>query len=658
MKGISRRDFLKGAVVAAGAAAAAGIPVLAESEKLYTPGTYMAEAHGVQRVIVSVTFDESSIVDVQVNASGESEHIGQLAVGVVVDQIMEAQSAEIDGIGGATLTSRAIKEAVQLCILQAKGEIPVMEISMDEPAEEVPAWLGAEPEIPEDLIADTWTTDILIVGAGAGGLAAAAYAADKGYDFRLIEKVDSVCRARGWYAAVDSELMKESGAEPVDRSRLRRELQRASSGKCNMKVFNTWINESAAMHDFVTKVYAELDPEAVCTPTVGEEAAWPAVDDTGYYFPNIEHTWSSKVARNRNDAYKMYLENRGYAIDFNTSLIKLEKDGDRVCGAIARKTDSGEYVRIVANQGVILTTGGYPANPDMMKALDPMGSSVVTCLVCSPTNQGDGIKAALWAGASMQPESAPMIFDRGILKPGLDAGYFHLEDGNDIVMTDEGQFGMGSQPFLKVNRRGERFANESGTYDNILYAAYNQPGHVYAMVFDNNMPEDVQRFHTIGCSAGVRKNAEARLEQFIEKTEDGWTFMADTLDELADKMGFEGEAKETFLATCERYNELYDMQNDEDFGKPAYRLSELRNGPFYGFWMGGCLLTTEQGILTNEKAQAIDENKDVVEGLYVAGDCSGGFFYNNYPCLLPGVACGRTMTMAIKAVKVASGEEM
>ena len=95
----------------------------------------------------------------------------------------------------------------------------------------------------------------------------------------------------------------------------------------------------------------------------------------------------------------------------------------------------------------------------------------------------------------------------------------------------------------------------------------------------------------------------------------------------------------------------------EDFGKPAYRLSEIRKPPFYGFWLGACILTTEQGILINEKAQALDEDRKPIPGLFVTGDCTGGFFVNNYPCVLPGIAMGRTMTFAIKAVKVAMGEE-
>ena len=133
--------------------------------------------------------------------------------------------------------------------------------------------------------------------------------------------------------------------------------------------------------------------------------------------------------------------------------------------------------------------------------------------------------------------------------------------------------------------------------------------------------------------------------------------MADTLEELADMLGFAGESKENFLATCARYNELYEKQEDVDFGKQAYRLSALKTAPYYGFWMGACLLTTEQGILVNEKAQALGTDGQPIGGLYVCGDCSGGFFVNNYPCLMPVIAMGRNMTFAIKAVKVACGDE-
>jgi hypothetical protein len=292
----------------------------------------------------------------------------------------------------------------------------------------------------------------------------------------------------------------------------------------------------------------------------------------------------------------------------------------------------------------------------MMEQLDPMGVAVTTYNNAWPLDTGDGIKAACWIGADMQQEPAPMLFDRGIIAPGIDAGYAVTAAGDKYFPATEGQFNVSTQPFLKVNRKGERFTNESGSYDHMSYAAYGQPGHVYAVIFDAKMPDDVQRFHTIGCSAGTRNNPQGQLDAFAKQVEKGNAFIADTIEELADKLGFEGEAKETFLATVDRYNDLFDAQEDTDFGKAAYRLSSLREAPYYGFWTGACLLTTEQGILCNEKAQVVDKDKNVIPGLYVCGDNAGGFFVNNYPCVFAGIAMGRNMTFAIKAVKTAFGE--
>ena len=127
---------------------------------------------------------------------------------------------------------------------------------------------------------------------------------------------------------------------------------------------------------------------------------------------------------------------------------------------------------------------------------------------------------------------------------------------------------------------------------------------------------------------------------------------ADTLEELGGLLGFEGEALEQFLATCERYNELFDAQEDADFGKEAYRLSELRMPPFYGCWFGGSLLGTLDGIRINSKMQALDENYEVVPGLYAAGDASGSFFNTNYPEYIPGLAASRSVTEGRQCVKM------
>ena len=177
------------------------------------------------------------------------------------------------------------------------------------------------------------------------------------------------------------------------------------------------------------------------------------------------------------------------------------------------------------------------------------------------------------------------------------------------------------------------------------------------MIHDANFREDVDRFHTIGCSALTRYipgMMEGQLEQYEGE---GLIMKADTIEELADKMGFAGADKDNFVATVARYNELYDKQNDEDFGKPASRLSAIRTAPFYGCWLGASLLCSMQGISITENCQAKDSNNEPIPGLYITGDMSGSFFQNNYPCVMGGTACGRTMTFAIKSIKQMAGLE-
>ena len=660
MKEITRRSFLKGALATTATAAVAGVvgipAATALAEGVYTPGTYTATAKGINTITATMTFSADAITDVVLDLSGETPGYGKDIAEALADALLKAQGAEIDAVSGSTITSKAVMEAANKCIQQAKGEIPVEVIEKKEAADGPADWLGEAPEIAETDIVETRNTDFLIVGAGNGGMAAAAYAAKQGYDFLVIEKGTTMARTRNWYGAIDSEDVLAAGEKPVDRARLRRELKRYASGKCNMAAFNTWINESAAMHKFIKDCYAKYSPDSVLTLTVGDEAVWPHAEESGFYFPICEHTWDRK--QDRRKMFEQMCNEAGHPVAYTTALVKLEKNAEgRVTGAIAQNTETKAYIRINAAKGVLLAAGGYSFNTQMMEALDPLAVAVTTSNVSWPTNTGDGIKAAMWVGAALQAEAAPMLFDRGIVAPGVDAGYVTLPSGDKVFPSEDGQFNMGSQPFLKVNRNGQRFTDESGTYDHMPFAAYNQPGHVYASIFDANMPEDVKRFHTLGCSAQTRNTPERQLQNVEKMAAQGKAAVADTIEELADKLGFTGKAKETFLATVARYNELYDAQDDADFGKQAYRLSAIRKAPFYGFWMGACILCTEQGILVNEKAQALATDGQPIPGLYVTGDMSGGFFVDNYPCLMPGIAMGRTMTFALKAVKVAMGEE-
>ena len=677
MNKISRKGFIKiaaaaamsgvtaGALAACNAASGSASASTSGAAGQYIPGTYEGTAEGISSTVkVTMTFSDSAVTDVVVDTSGETASFGAAAADELREQLLAAGSAEIDGVSGSTITSDAVMKAAKSCYAQAKGETVVSSVQL--PTGDESDWLGKEPDIDETAITETVDTDILIVGAGNGGMFAAAYAAANGLNFRVIEQNANVQDTRHWYGAVDSAAAKEAGEPATDKAKLLSEISRYASGKCDQRVVKTWINESAAMHDFMRSIL-EDKYGWVCDFTSGSEAAWPAENaehNTDYLYPVQEHNYMASESASglpRNELLLQYIQELGYDVDFKTSLAKLEKNSDgRITGIIAQSTEDDHFIRYNANKGVLLACGGFPGNPYMMEQLDPLGTSVTTACSYSPADKGYGIRAAVWAGANLDKEAAPMLFDRGVVAPGVDGGYVDSDSafGGKAFPGKIRQYNPGTQPFLKVNRNGERFANESCPYNDIVYAAAHQPGRVYAQICDANILEDAKRFHTIGCSAQTRNLGEDYFAQQVENGEkEGCFFKADTLEELADKMGFTGAAKDTFLATVERYNELYDKQNDEDFGKPAYRLSAIRTAPFYGCWLGASLLTTEQGIAINEKGQALDTNNQPMEGLYITGDMSGSFFANNYPCLMAGVAMGRTLTYAMKAVKQMAGLE-
>lgn len=675
MNKISRKGFLKIAAAAAMSGVTAGALAACNAASssaaasgaagTYIPGTYEGTAEGISSTVkVTMTFSDSAVTDVVVDTSGETASYGAAAADQLREQLMAAGSAEIDGVSGSTITSDAVMKAAKSCYAQAKGEAAVTSVQL--PTGDENDWLGKEPDIDEAAITETVDTDILIVGAGNGGIFAAAYAAANGLNFRVIEQNGNVQDTRHWYGAIDSAAAKEAGEKPADRAKLLSEISRYASGKCDQRVVKTWINESAAMHDFMRSIL-EDKYGWTCDFTSGAEAAWPAENaehNTDYLFPVQEHNYmasESASGKPRNELLLDYIRELGYDVDFKTSLAKLEKDSTgRITGIIAQSTEDDHFIRYNANKGVLLACGGFPGNPYMMEQLDPLGTSVTTACSYSPADKGYGIRAAVWAGANLDKEAAPMLFDRGIVAPGVDGGYVASDSafGGKAFPGPIRQYNPGTQPFLKVNRNGERFANESSPYNDIVYAAAHQPGRVYAQICDANVLEDAKRFHTIGCSAQTRNGGEKYFQSKVdEAVAAGTLFVCDTIEELADKLGFTGEAKDTFLATVERYNELYDKQNDEDFGKPAYRLSAIRTAPFYGCWLGASLLTTEQGIAINDKGQALDNDNKPMPGLYVTGDMSGSFFANNYPCLMAGVAMGRTLTYAIKAIKQMGGLE-
>ena len=438
MNKISRKGFLKIAAAAAMGTVTAGALTGCNSASssvaasgsasasggLYTPGTYEGTAEGISSTVkVTMTFSETAVTDVVVDTSGETASYGAAAADQLKEQLLAAGSAEIDGVSGSTITSEAVMKAAKSCYAQAKGEAVVSSVQL--PTGDENDWLGTEPDIDEAAITETVDTDILIVGAGNGGMFAAAYAAANGLNFRIIEQNGSVQDTRHWVGAVDGFGAQEQGIQ-MDRAKLLSEIFATPPASATSVWSRPGSNESAEMIGFVRKIMTEKYGVDMIY-TYGDEAKWPAENaehNTDFMYPEIEYTYDRSSGVARNELLLQYIQELGYDVDFKTSLAKLEKDASgRITGIIAQSTEDDHFIRYNANQGVLLACGGFPGNPYMMEQLDPLGTSVTTACSYSPADKGYGIRAAVWAGANLDKEAAPMLFDRGIVAPGVDAGY-------------------------------------------------------------------------------------------------------------------------------------------------------------------------------------------------------------------------------------------
>lgn len=658
---MNRRGFLKYAAASALGMGALGVMTGCSSKEtasssaastsgaVYTPGTYTASAEGYgSDVTVTVTFDETSITNVVVDSSGETENVGAAAAEKLADQVLSAQSSAIDGVTGATKTSKAVKQAVADCISQASGGAIVeggdVAVTDDVTVGGNTDWLGTAPEVAESDITETIETDVLVVGAGNAGLMTAARAASQGAKVLVIEKGMSSMNERHWIGAVGTTAAKEAGVE-VDKNKLVAELCRYASHRCDERLIRLWVNHSGEAMDWYQEVVKQYNPD------VKFHMEWDVGKgghDT-YYVPATmhnfqddipEHDYSSATAEYGFASLQQCVTDNGGEIVYEVAMVKLEQDGGKVTGVIAKAGD-GHYIRIKAAKGVALCCGGYAADKQMLATLNPDAYQSIVGSDASALDTGDGIRAAMWVGADKDPDPTVMLFDRGIIAPN------ETVDGN---WEKSGYMHLGSEPWLKVNLNGERFMNEYMPYDLVLHAAASQPYHTYCTVWDSKYPEDVERFATHGCSRlypHVNGTAPVFPIEYIEGMnadlqDQGYIVQADTVEELADKLGL---PKDTFTATVDRYNELAAKGEDEDYGKEDYRLSTLSEAPFYGVRQsGGYLICTMDGIQIDDNMHALDHDFKAIPGLYVIGDMSGNYFSGSYPCLMAGAAAGRSAT--------------
>ena len=687
-KEISRRDFIKGMAAGAVGVASMGVltgcdyrflgvpdPVAAEKAAKaaaaqeaiaaaaaaggmnYTPGTYSATAKGIgSDVKVTMTFDEHSITDVQIDVSGETPDIGGKIGPEMQNAILVSQSADVDAVTGATVTSDAIRKAAADCISQASGQQVTLTAREEKSGGE--DWLGTAPEIAEADIKEELETEVLVVGCGTGGWIATMTAAEEGAKVLVLEKRETPTGIREDIGAINSKLQLEAFKEfpefEIDKIEALQDILRYAGGYVDSDLIKTWEDNSGELVDWLTDLMESTGDWYMSLEGGIGDQKHPERDKayaTGHSPHKTEQGKAKEVSTN--STFRDFCDATGNVEwRFQTALVKLEQDeSGKVTGVIAQDLTDERYIRVKVKKGVIMATGGYATNTQMMLALQPMTMKMKANVPIGSTDDGSGIKAMLWAGGQMDPCHTSMMFNRCSVLPTDTAGY----------QTNGKWYWFGEQPFLKVNLQGKRFCNESGPYEFMLHSMYMQPNHTYVDIFDANNKQYCEQFDEVGCCRlfPFDNDAESNMPydyvwgQMTEgensHLELGYLQKADTLEELAEKLNIPADE---FVKTVKRYNELCAKGVDEDYGKSPHRMTPVDTAPFYGIRTCAWHLTTLDGCRINTDMQVLREDGTVIEGLYATGDCSGGFFANTYPNLFTGLACGRTMTFGRRAARI------
>ena len=674
MKKISRKGFLKVAAAAAmsGVTASALAACNAGSssstaastgEAIYTPGTYTGTATGIGEVKVTMTFSETAITDVVIDASNETESIGGVAAPTLKDALMAAQSTEIDNISGATITTNAVKKAAASCIEQAMGVHTAGGDTAASSSDE--DWLGTEPEIDESKVAKAVDVDVAVVGCGIAGVAACRSVAEDGGLVAAFEKADGPQCRSGEYAVINGKVQAKWGRDTWTREQIDDIIDShmvESTYRCKRSIMSKWAHNIGDAFDW----WVEANPDLYYAETTRSAIPDESADNfiIPIFYPLPEHyDWKQErfpcyptSVEFKPDQHVTVEANMQKAVDtgnvqtfYGCFVEKLIMDNGRCVGLYARDAATGEYIKCNASKGVILSTGDYSQNTKMLKHFCPeVIENNIQCLFTNVdvegnfTNQGDGIQLGMWAGAQVQQSHAPMIH--------------HMGGGADLA----GVGVMGNAGFLNLDLNGKRFMNEDLPGQQLENQIELQKNRESWQIFDSNWPEQLPYMpaaHGGACyyedyaseDEGPKNNTTYRNYKSPYQLEaavaDGRAVKADTLEELVAKIyPDDTAAQQTALDSIQRYNELAKAGYDEDFHKPASRMWAVENGPFYADkFTTALLLVCIGGLESDEDCHTFDADRNVIPGLYVAGNIQGNRFATEYPIGLKGVSHSMAM---------------
>lgn len=553
------------------------------------------------------------------------------------------------GVGGVAATSVAAS-AMASQALAAGATAAAAEQS--QAAGYVPSFMTAPDPVADGDISQTVEVDIVVVGAGPAGEAAALAAAQEGATVALLEKGNIPTFNGGDVAAFESQFT-DRYEYSHDAEGIVHGMMKESQSKASQDLLTTWLRHSGATFDWVCD---QMDDIYILehTSQVTPSGAGSWIQPERYPLPqpyeprdSYYGTWQTTYRLGGAQSFTYCGEQMVAKAEatgnctayYGTSGVQLVRGTDqktgRVSAVIAKVYETGEYIRFNAAKAVILCTGDYTGDDEMYRYYLPWYYYLPTMYSAvdpdaNPSNTGDGDKMAMWVGAKMED--------------GPHAGMAHTMGGP-----------LGCAPMLMLNLQGKRFMNEDIPGQEIQnQMATNNEDHVWQF-FDSAWPEQVGRMgaghgqviyqlqdtDNQRLSSNDGYGSQAQIDQAVQA---GTTVTADTLGDLIAATDIQDA--QAALSSIERYNQLAEAGEDTDYYKNPDCMYALKNPPYYAcrFNNAGPLLVSSSGLVTNVYGQVLDADNQVIEGLYAAGNNQGGRFVCGYPTTVPGISRSYALT--------------
>ena len=565
-------------------------------------GSFTGTAKGMGDVSVTLTLTDNVITDCTAKGDEETPGIGSVVIEQFPGEVVEGNTINLDSISGATITSNAFVEAAKAALTEAG-------LNPDDYMAKADKTANGENV--------SYDADVVVIGAGGAGMTAAMTAADAGQKVVILESQAMVggnsARATGGMNAAktvyqdENEFDQAAGVEKTLATAAEKYADNETITALAKTVSEQWAAYQANPTGYFDSVeLMELDtmvggkgindPELVKTLCEGTADAIDWLDENGITLHNVSSFGGASVKRIHRPvneegkvvsvgAYMIPLlqencEKRGIDIVLNTTADTILTDANGAAVGVSGTDKDGNTV-VVNAKSVILATGGFGANLDMVTQYKPELAGFMTTNAAGAQGQGIEMATAIGAGT--------VDMDQIQIHPTVEA--------NTAALITEGLRGDGA---ILVNANGERFIDEVGTRDVVSAAEIAQPGSYSWLIVDQAMAD-----------------ASSVIQGYIKK---GYTKTGATYEELAKELDIDPA---TFANTMETWNRYVQAKNDPDFGRTSFA-NPLNNGPYYAIKVTAGVHHTMGGVTINSATEVLKEDGTVIPGLFAAGEVTGG----------------------------------